>query len=50
MTVLRSGKSGLRKLRRKSIDIIQQVTKMHTIAMEIAKIKTEPLISDHSDR
>jgi len=46
MTVLRSWKSGLRKLRRKSIVGIQQVTKMHTITMEIAKIKTEPLISD----
>jgi len=46
MTVLRNWKSGLRKLRRKSIVRIQQVTKMHTITMEIAKIKTEPLISD----
>jgi len=47
MTVLGSGKSGLRKLKRKSTVRIQQVTKMHTIKMEIARIKTEPLVSDH---
>jgi len=47
MTVLRSGKIGLRKLKRKSTVRTQQVTKMYTIKMEIAKIKTEPLVNDH---
>ena len=36
-TALRSGKRGLRKLKRKLTVRIQQVTKIHTIKMEVAK-------------
>ena len=43
-TVLRSGKSGLRKLKKKSTVRIQQETKIHRIKMEIAKISDHFLV------